>query len=94
MKTYPQIIDLSKYAGISDEEIRRDIADTEREIEQFEKLQVANQIEADNHPDEHMRHVAQFKADARPHQQAERRDFVAFLQRILAARERAAGVPA
>lgn len=94
MREYPRVIDLSKYAGVSDEEIKRDIADTEREIEQFGKLEEANQMEADNHPDEHMRHLAQFKADARPHQQAERREFVAFLQRILAARERAESVPA
>ena len=80
---------LPKFNHIPTSTIHKDIAETEAEIAQYEKLQEANQIEADNHPNPHMRDLAQFKADARPYQQAERRDFVAFLNRILAAREKA-----
>ena len=86
MSKYPDVIDLSQYDNISDAEIVRDIADTEREIADYERLEVAEREIAATHPNPMERRMADFKAGARPHQQQERRDFVGFLQRIQSAR--------
>lgn len=91
MKTYPEVIDLAKYAHISDDEIAKDIADTEAEIAGYEATQRAERQIAESHPSEMDRRLYDFKASARPAQIAERQAFVAFLRRIQTAR---AAVPA
>lgn len=86
MKTYLEVISLEKYANISDAEIEKDIADTEREIAGYEATEKAEREIARSHPDQHERRMADFKAGAREGQREERRAFVAFLRRIQAAR--------
>jgi hypothetical protein len=85
-KQYPETIDLARYSGISDAEIVKDIADTEYEIANYERLQVAEREIARTHPNPHEARMADFKAGARSGQIAERTAFVAFLRRIQDAR--------
>lgn len=77
---------LAKNAHISDETIRRDIADTEAEVANFTALLEVEQAASINLPDPHARRMAAFRAGARPSQIEERREFIAFLKAILAAR--------
>lgn len=89
MKEYPKVIttaDLQRYAHITDDEVRRDILDTETEIAQYERVRKAESEIAEAHPDANVRRMADFKATARPLQIGERQDFVAFLRRLLDAR--------
>ena len=89
MSKYPEVITpeiLAQNAAIPDSEIERDIADTEAEIANFRRLQVAEEVMARVHENPHERKMADFKARARPAQIAEREAFVAFLGRLKAAR--------
>ena len=85
-KAYPDVIDLAKYADIPDAEIAQDIRDTLGEIENYQRLLVAEREIARVHPSEGERRMADFKAGARPQQIAEREAFVAFLRRLQSAR--------
>lgn len=94
-KKYPEIITdemLVKQAHIPDADVERDIADTEAEIANYERLQKAEAEVARTHPNEGERRMAHFRARARPSQIAERQAFVDFLRRLLAARKEAAHV--
>lgn len=75
---------------ISDEEVRRDIADTEREIEQLEHMQAAEQELARWHIQPEQRRIYEVKAGARAHGITERRAFIAKLHTLLARRKEAA----
>lgn len=89
MSKYPTEITeatLAKNAHISDEQIQKDIRDTEAEILSFTALQDGERIAAANLPDPGERRMADFRASVRPQQIEERREFVAFLTAILAAR--------
>jgi hypothetical protein len=95
MSKYPTEISeatLAKNAHISDETIRRDIADTEAEILGFTALQEGERIAAANLPDPGERRMADFRASVRPQQIAERQEFVAFLTLLLEARAKAQAV--
>lgn len=94
-KKYPDPIApdvLARLAHISDEEIVRDISDTEAEIARYERLEEAERTIASTHHNKNERRLADFRANARPLQIAERRSFVEFLQRLQAARASAATV--
>lgn len=89
MGKYPtEITDatLAKNVHISDDQIRRDIADTEAEIEKYKALMGAELVTAIHHEDAGTRRMADFSAGARPLQIAERQEFVDFLNLLLAAR--------
>jgi hypothetical protein len=94
-REYPETIDaavLAKNAHVSDSQVATDIADTEAEISNYQRLMVAEQEIAKTSPSEMDRRMAEFKAGARPGQIAERQAFVDFLKRLQAARAAAAGV--
>lgn len=81
-KNYPQLINAEiaeKCAHITDEVIAADIADTQREIDQYKALRTAEQEVAKNHPLDHERRLAAFRASARDAQIDERERFIAFL---------------
>lgn len=87
--SYPEVIDLSKYTGVSDAEVVKDIADTEAEIVALEKTRDAEdaQLASPLHSaDSPQRRIVEFKRDARPEQIRARQAFIAFLKRIQAAR--------
>ena len=89
MSKYPEVISekvLATNAHISDDQIERDMADTEAEIANYRRLQVAEEEIARVHENPHERKMADFKARGRPSQIAEREDFVAFLERLKTAR--------
>lgn len=77
---------IAQCAHIPDEEVARDLLDTEREIEQYRRLQAAEEEIARSHPSAAERKMADFKARARPHQIAERQKLVDFLRALQAAR--------
>ncbi len=83
---YPTVIELPKYAHISDNELARDIADTELEIEAYRRIGEAEAAIARSHPSQAERRMADFKSGTRPIQVAERQAFVDFLRRIQQAR--------
>lgn len=86
---YPETITadmLPTWAHASDDDLSRDLADTELEILAFGMLRDAELVIARVHPNPNERHIAAFKADARPAQIAEREHFVAFLKRLRSAR--------
>jgi hypothetical protein len=87
---YPTVITtetLPLWADKSDAEIAHDIADTEREIIELQEVQRREEAAANSTAIGEMeRRMAGFKASARPHQIAERREFIAFLRRIQEAR--------
>jgi hypothetical protein len=94
-REYPTVITaatLATNAHVSDSQIATDIADTEAEISNYQRLMVAEQEIAKTSPSEMDRRMADFKAGARPGQIAERQAFVDFLKRLQAARAAAAGV--
>jgi hypothetical protein len=94
-RQWPTVIEagvLAKNGHVSDAQIVTDIADTEAEIAQYERLMKAEQEIAKTSPSEMDRRMAEFKAGARPQQIAERQAFVDFLKRLQAARAAAAGV--
>ena len=78
--------DLAKFAHISEEQIHRDIRDTEAEILSLELLLEADRTTAEHHPLAYERRMADFRFRARPTQIAERKEFIAFLNLILTAR--------
>lgn len=89
MSKYPEAITakvLEANAHVTDHEIRVDIRDTEREIENYRRLEKAEREVATVHENPMERKMADFKAGARPGQIAEREAFVAFLRRLLDAR--------
>lgn len=90
MKTYPEVIDLSKYAAHSDADIQRDIAETEAEI-RAEKAMLDGEraMLATNSLPDHQRRMTEFRSSARPDAIKERENFVAFLKRIQEARRAA-----
>lgn len=94
MSKYPAVITedvLAAQAHISNEEIERDIADTQAEVEHLDHVWEAERTLARHHLDANDRKLYDFKANARPYQIHERREFILFLQRLLHARaERAA----
>jgi predicted sulfurtransferase len=77
---------LAAHAHISNEEVERDIRDTEREIVEYEATLKAEEALALSHPNAHERKLAAFRASVRPNQIRERREFVAWLRRLLTAR--------
>lgn len=90
MKSYPDPITpdlLPKYAHISDDEVRRDIADTEAEIPVDEQLAAANEVVARSHHSDAERRLADFRTTGYRQRNAQRRQFIAFLHRLLAARQ-------
>jgi hypothetical protein len=94
-KVYPTVITaaiLAELAHVPDQQVVTDIADTEAEISNYQRLMVAEQEIAKTSPSEMDRRMADFKAGARPGQIAERQAFVDFLKRLQAARAAAAGV--
>lgn len=96
MKEYPAEITvdmLPKWAHLRDEEIERDIRETQVAIDGYRATMQAEEITARSHPIESERRMADFKAGARPGQIAEREAFNAFLRRILAARHSLAEAP-
>jgi hypothetical protein len=93
VKEYPEVIDLAKYAGISDDQIARDIEDTAREIADLKASEIALRSMEKHAPNDAERRLSGFRADAKPMQIAERVAFIAFLMRIQVAREAAASVP-
>lgn len=74
---------LPKWAHIPDATIERDIADTEEEVRNYERLLEAERVIAVSHPNMSERRMADFRAGARPSQIAERQQFIAKLRRIL-----------
>ena len=92
---YPEVIDLAKYAHISDTEIAQDIADTEREIDAHLKGILAQDALAAT-SDGGERKMAFFRADNHRYNRDRRLAFVDFLKRVQAARAQAlvgGGVP-
>lgn len=86
---YPTAVtaaDLPKYAHITDATVAKDLADTEDEIAKLRRLREADLIVAQSHPAAGHRRMAQFRAEARPQQIAEREAFVTFLTTLQAAR--------
>lgn len=81
---------LPKWSHISDDDVARDIADTEEEIAKYSRLEEAERTLASTHPNAGERRMADFRANARPLQIAERRSFVDFMKRLQSARTRAA----
>lgn len=89
MSKYPEVITvrtLEVNAGISDDQLARDIADTEAEITNYRRLEAAEREVATVHPSAMERRMADFKAGARPRQIADREAFVSFLRKLQAAR--------
>jgi hypothetical protein len=78
---------LPRWAHISDAELEKDLADTQREIDDHRRLQAAEEEIARVHPSPAERRLAEFKADARPREIAQREEFVAFLTNIRSARQ-------
>lgn len=89
MRTYPDVItsaELEGAADVSDAVIAADIDDTQREIDNYRALQIAEREIARVHPSQAERRMADFKAGARDGQIAEREAFIAYLRRLQAAR--------
>ena len=90
MSRYPEVITdalLRQYAHITDDEMLRDINETEREIDSETRRAMAQRVVADNTPhDSHNHRMEHFRADAYRDGVEQRRQFVAFLHRVLAAR--------
>jgi hypothetical protein len=72
-----------KNKHVPDEQIITDIRDTLEEIRRIRAVQGAEDIIATEHLDQQERRLAQFRADARPHQIRQRQEFVNFLKLIL-----------
>jgi hypothetical protein len=72
-----------KNKDVTDESIITDIRDTLEEIRRIRAVQRAEDIIATEHLDQNERRLAQFRADARPHQIDERQKFVNFLKLLL-----------
>lgn len=84
---------LPQWAEHADADIACDLAATEHEIAQLQRVQEAERSLAASHPNENERRLAEFRADGRPYQIAQREAFCAFLRRLRAARA-AASTPA
>lgn len=92
MSKYPGVITpaiLAKHAHISDEEVRRDIAETETEIVEGEAAACAyDTIASLGTSLPHERKLAAFHASAKRSTNNDRRAFIDYLTRVLEARER------
>ena len=89
MSKYPDVITeqaLEKASGVTDADIQKDINDTLPEISQHEAIYKAQVIIADNSEEQHVRRMAQFRADGARIAAQDRRDFVAYLEMLLKAR--------
>lgn len=89
MSKYPEVVtaaQLDKLVHITDAEIARDIADTEKEIMDLQRTMEAEQTLAETHHDPMQRKMADFTSRARPSQMRERQDFVDYLRRVQTAR--------
>ena len=87
--TDPTVItseDLARAAQIPDEEIERDIAETEREIEQEKQKAEGYRLIAEATTDALQRRMAEFRHDAARSGAEQRAAFVRFLRALLAAR--------
>lgn len=85
-REYPSAIneeERTRQKHVSDESIITDIRDTLEEIRRIRAVQRAEDIIATEHLDQNERRLAQFRADARPHQVDERQKFVNFLKLLL-----------
>jgi hypothetical protein len=70
----------------TDEQLTERIAELREEIRRLNAVQQAEDIIATEHLERHERSMARFRADARPHQIAERRQTINCLRAILQAR--------
>lgn len=89
MKHYPEVIGLDviiKNAHITDAQLEQDIGDTKNEIWRLNELQAAERVIAYHSLSDSERRLAAFKAEARTGEIRDREAFVAFLQRLRAAR--------
>lgn len=90
MKTYPEIITgehLAQQAHITTDEVLRDIADTEAEVQQLRQLREAEGTMADSPMlGDAARRLSAFRVEARVNQIAEREAFISYLRRLLVAR--------
>lgn len=95
MSKYPKTISaehLAQIAEISDVIIGRDIHDTKREIEQHEHVLAGYDELAKWHWSDAEKKIARHKADAITSEIHRREEFVAYLERVQAARSAVAGV--
>lgn len=91
---YPEVITddvLSKMTRVSDDEIARDIADTEAEIASLEKEIDGHRLIADANPSSPQGKMAYFLSTGKQSDIDRRRYFVKFLKALQAARVAAAG---
>jgi hypothetical protein len=89
MKKYPTVITdeiLANLSKHSDEDIAKDITETEYEIGNLERLEEAEREVARVHPSHSERRLAEFRADARIEQRRQRQEFIDFLKRVQEAR--------
>lgn len=87
---YPTVITpgiLEKNKSLTDEQIKTDIFDTEREIEDLKKMIEAEMVLSRHHLDPTQRRLYQVKVTARPEQIAERENFLQFMKGIQEARK-------
>lgn len=78
---------LRQTAEITDVEVRRDIADTQAEIEGYERRLVGLEEQAAHGADLAERKLAWFRSGAVRHEIEQRREFVDYLERLLVARQ-------
>ena len=97
MSKYPDVITpecAEKNKGISDEDIREDIADTEHEIAQMKKDAYALDIlsESARESGDHIQQrVRSFRRDANTDGITRRKEFVIFLKKLLEYRKQESG---
>ena len=80
----PATIERNKH--ISNELIEEDIRDVEREIQKLHAMMDAEKMLSEVDVSEGDRRMAAFRAGARPGQIKQRKAFIAFLRKLLAAR--------
>ncbi len=93
-KSYPQVITpeiVAKNAHKSDTEIQTDIDETEEEVASLSKTMAAHLVIEEHALSQTERRMAGFHAGAERAMRDERLGFIAFLQRLQAARRAAAG---
>lgn len=78
---------VKRLAHISNEEVEKDIADTQCEIDELRQRKIAYDNLALSGP-EHEKRLYRFKADAIPHMIEERSVFIGKLRELLEARDK------
>lgn len=71
---------VKKHAPIADATIEKDLAETQKEIDDLRQVRKGELLIADHHLSANERELARFRAESRPAMIEEREEFVAFLQ--------------